>query len=99
MSNEGRIMSAMNKPTVHGQAEKQDLKEKGELEQRTEDNMDKFKAQFNSFNEDEPILQKAKELLEAYGSSENVPEKELDFDKSNYDEARLLGMIKILEKK
>ncbi|PLX26908.1 hypothetical protein C0583_05665 [Candidatus Parcubacteria bacterium] len=97
MPNEAQFMSAINKPTVHGKYENQDTKEKGSLEKRIEDNMNNFREQFATFNEDEPILIKAQELLDEFGSSSNIPESELDFDKSNFDEARLLGMAKILE--
>lgn len=77
--------------------DRQETREKGDLEKRVDDNMAKFEAQFNAFAEDEPILQKAQELLEKYGSNEKIPETELDIDKSGFDDARLLAMVKLIE--
>jgi len=73
-------------------------KKEGNRSQRIAANKEKFQEQYNMFDENEPILHKAQELLDTYGSSEKIPEEVLDIDESGFDDARLLRMAQLLEK-
>ncbi|MCK5416770.1 hypothetical protein KAI92_05080 [Candidatus Parcubacteria bacterium] len=94
---EEKYMSAMNKPTVHSDYETQAKKEEGDISKRMKEKFDIFKKQFSEMDINEPIIVKAKELLEEYGSFTDVPKSELDIDKSGFDDARLLAFIKVME--
>lgn len=97
MANEAKFMSAMNKPTVDKQFEAMDEKNKGSIIKRAAERMDIFRAQYDELGDKADVVIKAKELLKKYGSSSNIPVEELDFNKSGFDDARLLAMAQIIE--
>ena len=68
------------------------------LKEAKEKIMPKVLEQYEEFKKHQAFFAKAKELMETYGNSDLIPEEELSFEKSGYDEARLLAACEILEK-
>lgn len=78
----------------HQQTQEKDLKE------RTEKIMGKVLEDYESLKKMSNVIrekEKAVELLKSYGTSDNIPETELDIENSGCDDARLLAMCKIME--
>ncbi|MDA3814916.1 MAG: hypothetical protein PF549_00945 [Patescibacteria group bacterium] len=74
-------------------------KEEGSVEQRAEGIMDKVKEEIKGHKESEKYLPRAEELLNEYGSSNDVPQEELEKDLGKLDDGKLLAYIKFIEKK
>jgi hypothetical protein len=92
----GKINSILNRKD----AIEADIIEKenpGSLEERTEKIMSKSKEQYETHEEVDLIIQKARELLGKYGNSESIPENDLTFESSGFDDARLLAFCRIVE--
>lgn len=72
-------------------------KEEGSIEQRAEGIMDKVKEEIKGHKESEKYLPKAEELLNEYGSSNNIPQEELEKELGRLDDGKLFAYIKYVE--
>ncbi len=55
--------------------------------------------EYAEFKKTKAILDKAKELLDKYGTSNNIPFEELSPQKTGIDDATLLAFCEIIESK
>ena len=97
----GKINSILRKKaSVENMALEHQQAQEGNLIERTEKIMGKVLEDYESLKKMERVIrekEKAVELLERYGTSNNIPETELDIESSGCDDARLLAMCKIME--
>jgi hypothetical protein len=70
-----------------------------DLIERKEKIMPKVLEQYEIYENVKSIIDKAQELLREYGSSSKIPAEELDFEKSGFDDARLLAFCEVEENK
>ena len=57
----------------------------------------KVKREYAEFKKTKAILDKAKALLDKYGTSDNIPLEELNPQKTGIDDATLLAFCEIIE--
>ena len=72
-------------------------KKEGSVEQRAEGIMDKVKEEIKGSKEKEKYTPRAEELLNEYGSSDEIPQEELERDLGKLDDGKLLAYIKYTE--
>ena len=58
---------------------------------------DKVKSEYAEFKKTKAIIDKAKGLLDKYGTSDNIPLEEFDPLKTGIDDATLLAFCEIIE--
>jgi hypothetical protein len=66
------------------------------VEKRADDIMDKVRDQYKDYQETTSIVQKAAELIADYKNPDSIPEEELNFEKTGFDDARLLAFCRII---
>jgi hypothetical protein len=90
----GQIDSILRR---QGAAEEKIGRTEGGLRQRVEKVKPKVEEQYARKEGMEEIIAKAKELLEIYQDSSRIPVRALRFEKTGFDDARLLALCEIIE--